>query len=555
MKNVVKISISGLAFTLEEDGYMLLDKYLSQLRKYYNKQKNGVEVVEGIEERIAELLRERMGTSEEVVSKELVQEVMAIMGKPEDIEGENIGEDEREYFRSTGYGVKPKRRLYRNVDDRILGGVCSGLAAYCNLEPLLFRIIFVLLTIFSSWTLFRFHYHSFNFSFGGWVVLTYIVLWIVIPAAKTVAQKCEMRGERPDFSGIQDRVKRGVENFEREVRSVGQRVSRTVEGNRGEFAHGLGRVIEFCVGVLLLMIAIPVLISLPISMVFSLSWFHGILPKGIDSLVAFHGSFLWIQILLALVILLPFVGMLYGGIRLIFNLKQQRIRPGFIIFVGWLISLMALLVLFVVAARPYYGGIEEAHEEVPIQMLSDTLYVHYTTPAELPVKDLWMEANASEANLVWFEGEKHSLQAIVYPRIRIVRVDAQQQMRVIFRGKAAGRYAEESFRRAEESIPGYRLQDSLITLLPEVYSSMNPWQGNASEVVIYLPQGKQVVLTSPYRHHFDRSAPGISNGAAWRNRHFGSVRPYGNSRLDDKWDRWERRWERKWERLERRWAH
>jgi len=566
MKNVIKISISGLAFTLEEDGYVLLDRYLGKLKNYYSKQQNGMEVVEGIEERIAELLRERMNAPEEVVKKELIQEVMAIMGKPEDIEESDFQGDENEpeqepnsgeRYKGGSYEQKPKRKLYRNLEDKVLGGVCSGIAAWFNMEPLLFRVLFVVLALFSSFGFgfLRFwSWHNFGSHFGGgsgWIILAYIILWIVIPAARTVAQKCEMRGERPDFSGIQERVKRGADYIERNVRNAGQHISRHADSAGSEIAKGVGRVIAFCVGGLLILIATPVLIALPISLIFSASWLHSVLPSGIASIVAFHGSLLWIKLVFALVVLLPFVGMFYGGIALIFNLRPQRVRPGLLIFIVWLISLMAFIVMMIIASTPYYGGVEKAREEVHVAMPSDTLYVYYANSATLPNKGVWIEANASKAFLCWFEGEKQNLRAIVYPHIRIVRVDATQPLRIRLTGTAAGRHISEAIARAEETIPAYTLHDSLITLLPDVYTRNNKWQGNTSEVLIYLPQGKQVILTTPFRHHFDRSAPLVSQGVVWKNRNFAPNRFH--NRLNNRLERNQDKWERKWERFNRRW--
>ena len=533
MKNIVKISISGLAFTLEEDGYILLDKYLAQLKNYYAKQRNGMEVVEGIEERIAELLRERMSNPEEVVSTELIREVMAIMGKPEDIEEENTDQEAGDADGDRESTGRPDRKLYRNVDDRILGGVCSGLAAYFNVDTILFRILFFVALFFGS--------------LGFWV---YIVLWMVIPQAKTVAQKCEMRGESPDFLGIQERVKKGAEQVERGVRQAGRQAYRSIDREGAEVVNIIGRVIAFCVGVLLVLISVPILIVVPISFIFSASWFHGIWPQGFVQLVAFHGSGLWMCILAGLALLLPFVGMLSGGIMLIFGLKPKRFRPGLIIFTGWLISIIALVIMLIFASRPYHGGIEEARTEISVPMPSDTLYVRYVSTPEIPDKDIWVETNASEAFLAWFEGGRKNLRAVVYPRIRIVRVDSLQPMRIRLTGIASGRYMSEAHARAEESIPAYTLQDSLITLLPDVYSQSNKWQGNMSEVLIYLPKGKQVVLTSPYRHHFDRNAPTISK-VTFKNVYAGPHRFHRNN-----WRERDRsRWDRKWERWDRRWDH
>lgn len=501
MKNIVKISVSGLAFSLEEEGYVLLDKYLGKLKNYYTQQQNGLEVVEGIEERIAELLRERMSTPEEVVSKALVQEVITIMGTPEEIETEKDNSDSKEEssYREQKEASRPDHKLYRNTDDRVLGGVCSGLAAYFDIEVALVRILFFIALMVGS--------------LGFWA---YLILWIVIPPARTVAEKCEMRGESPDFSGIQDRVKRGAERFEQGLRGAGRRMSRNMEGAGSEVIYGIGRFFAFCIGILLLMIAIPVLIAVPLSMIFSASWFFGALPQGFSQLVAFHGNALWISILAGLVFLLPFVGMLSGGIGLIFRLRPRRFRPGPLIFVCWLVSLIALIALMITATRPYYGGMEESRKEVPVYMQSDTLYVQYAGASDASRPYLWMEATASQAYLGWFEGERQSLQVVVYPLIRIVRVGAEEAIRLQLRGSASGRYVEEAYAHAEKTLPNYQLHDSLLRLWPHTYSPQNKWQGNWSEITIYLPQGKQVMLTTPYEHLFERSAPRISKGTFWK---------------------------------------
>jgi len=437
------------------------------------------------------------------------------------------------------------------MDDKVIGGVCSGIAAYFNLEPLLFRIIFVVLALFSS---FGFGFsrlwfpHHIGISIGGWAILAYIILWIVIPAAKTVAQKCEMRGERPDFSGIQDRVKRGAEYVEREVRRGAESVGPGV-------LSGIGRVIGICVGIMLILITIPILIALPVSLIFTSSLFNWVLPSGVASIVAFHGNILWIKILGALVLLLPFVGILYGGIALVFRLRPQRMRPGLFIFVLWLLSIIALAIVSALAVRPYYAGVEEARKELPVQIHSDTLYIHYANSLEIPRDDFGILATASEASLFWFEGGRKNFRAVAYPRIRIIRADSEQPLHIELIGEASGRYMNEAFTRAEESIPACTLQDSLLTIFPNIFTRNNKWQGNRGEVLIYLPKGKEAVLTAPYRHHFDRSAPRISKGAVAKGKYYGIERPNWN-RSEDRWNRWEEKWNRseeKWNRWEEKW--
>ncbi|HRT33804.1 MAG TPA: PspC domain-containing protein, partial [Bacteroidales bacterium] len=208
MKKVVKVSIGNLAFTIDEDGYELLKSYLGELRAHYRFKPSGNEIIEGIEERMAELFIEKVGINS-VVSLEIVKEVINILGRPEVID-EEVTEDFNER-RDSSYRSIP-RRLFRDPDNKMIGGVCSGLAAYINTDPLLIRILFIIFFL--------------GFSFLGthvggpiFMLLLYFVLWIMIPEAKTVEQKCAMRGEGVDLNNIQRRVEYGASKFSEYVRN------------------------------------------------------------------------------------------------------------------------------------------------------------------------------------------------------------------------------------------------------------------------------------------------------------------------------------------------
>lgn len=134
-----------------------------------------------IEGRISELFRGKLSSYKQVITMKDVEEVMAILGSPEDISGgEPAGE------------VPPRsqRRMYRDPDRRIIGGVCAGISAYLDWDPLIIRIIFAAL-IFA----------------GGFGLLLYLILWIVLPEAKTTAQKLEMRGDPVTIENIKDSVR------------------------------------------------------------------------------------------------------------------------------------------------------------------------------------------------------------------------------------------------------------------------------------------------------------------------------------------------------------
>ena len=183
MKITVSINIGGYSFNIDEDAYSELKIYLKSLELHFSGEESSSEILSDIEARMAELFRARLAAYKQVITIEDVRQVIAILGTPEDI-SDNEGPSAREKFSSPGY-----HRMYRDPDHRIIGGVCSGMAAYWNIDPLIVRIIFIVL------------------AFAGIGILLYLILYIAIPEAKTTAQKIEMHGEPVNIHNIKDSVK------------------------------------------------------------------------------------------------------------------------------------------------------------------------------------------------------------------------------------------------------------------------------------------------------------------------------------------------------------
>lgn len=172
MKKTMTVSLNGSIFNLEEDAYNVLNGYLKRLEFHFSNEEGKQEIISDIETRIAEHLRENIKNENQAVDINEINRIIKIMGEPGEIEGDetmknSMQEDYRNY-----------RRLYRDMDDRILGGVCSGIGYYWRIEPLVLRLIFV-----------------FTLFWGGLGLITYIILWIVVPPAVTPSQKLEMKGE------------------------------------------------------------------------------------------------------------------------------------------------------------------------------------------------------------------------------------------------------------------------------------------------------------------------------------------------------------------------
>lgn len=190
MKKTLTINISGLVFHIDEDAYDVLRNYIEQISAYFINEEESREIISDVESRIAELFQENLKDKNQVVTIGLINQVIDRLGKPEDFAQEG-NESEESYHKN----YRTNKRMFRDPDSRVLGGVCSGMGAYFQIDPLVIRIIFLVLF----------------FGFGTGLII-YLVLWIVIPAAETTAQKLQMRGEPVNLHNIKRSVKDEFDN-------------------------------------------------------------------------------------------------------------------------------------------------------------------------------------------------------------------------------------------------------------------------------------------------------------------------------------------------------
>jgi len=190
MKKVVTISIAGRSFYIDEDAFQQLDQYLRDLENWSREKEGGREMFTDIEGRVRELFEEKINPSTGVITPLLVDEIVSIMGRPEDFAGETTNESGKTTTEDAT-NIPPRRRLYRDLDDRVLGGVCSGIAAYFNIDRVVVRVLFALLPFLS---------------FGA-IIPIYIILWIAIPPAVTSAQRLEMHGHDVNISNIEKNIR------------------------------------------------------------------------------------------------------------------------------------------------------------------------------------------------------------------------------------------------------------------------------------------------------------------------------------------------------------
>ncbi|MBE6275396.1 MAG: PspC domain-containing protein [Bacteroides sp.] len=197
MKKTFNINLGGIVFHIDEDAYELLDKYLSNLRIHFSKEEGAEEIVHDMELRISELFTERLHDTKQVITKEDVEEVITQMGKPEEF-SDDTTQDTNQYNKEE----KEPKRLFRDPEDKIIGGVCSGIAAYMDWDVTLVRLFMLV----------------FGFCIQG-TILAYIIAWIVIPEATTAAEKLSMKGMKINVENIGKTVTDSFEKMSDYVKS------------------------------------------------------------------------------------------------------------------------------------------------------------------------------------------------------------------------------------------------------------------------------------------------------------------------------------------------
>lgn len=318
MKKTIKINLTGVVFDIDEDAYMKLKQYLDSIGRYFSDKEESKEILNDIEARIAELFQERQTETSAVITIDMVNEVIGIMGNPEDYvaatDDAQAGSSENR-SRTTSRS----RRLYRDPENSVISGVCGGLGAYFNIDPILFRILFIVMLFF-----------------GGASLLAYIILWIVIPRAETAAQKLEMRGEPVNVSNLEKKVREEYEATKENVKKTAN--SETVKKTKkatGDFFSEFGKVLLVIVKVFLIIIGTALVlggIGIIIGLISGTFVGLSILPFGsydftlADLLSPFTDpiSIALLIIAITLLFLIPVIAMIYGLVKLIFGIKGRN---------------------------------------------------------------------------------------------------------------------------------------------------------------------------------------------------------------------------------------
>lgn len=382
MNKTVNINLAGLFFHIDEEAYLKLQRYLNAIKRSFTDSQGRSEIVSDIEARIAELFTERVKTSNQVIGSKEVDEVITIMGQPEDyLVDDDIFEDEPQSTQKRSSSIK---KLFRDTENSYVSGVSSGLGHYLGINAIWIRLIWLLLI------------------FGlGTGILIYILLWIFVPEAKTTTDKLQMTGDPINISNIEKKIRDGFDGvsenlknvdfqkhgdkFKEGFNNVTDAVSSSVKNVKDNsnlkatttsFFDGISDIVMFFVklfakfiGVILMITGISMFIGTAVS-VLTLGIADGINMPGLDFLDLSYNA--GIPIWLISLIVFLFVGIMgffifYLGLKIVVNNLKSIGRPAKFGLLGiWLLSLIALI----------YLGINQgmSYQEKATITTSETLY-------------------------------------------------------------------------------------------------------------------------------------------------------------------------------------
>lgn len=354
MKKTLTINLGGTVFHIDEDAYQLLDKYLSNLRIHFKQEEGSDEIMNDFEMRISELFSERIRLGYEVITIVEVENVIKRMGKPEELfdTDETESKSEQSHNATTKEKQTIHRRLFRNPDDRMIGGVASGLAAYFGWDSTAIRIALILLIVLTK----------------GVTIPVYIILWIVIPEARTAAQKLQMHGKSVTIENIGKTVTDGFENVSENVNNyINSDKPRTLfQRILDVFVSIVGillKVVLVLIAIVLfppLLIAVFVLVIVLFALVFGGGFgiLYALLPNvHWGTFDAYPESALvFASIATIMTIVIPIAVIVYMILNQIFKFKPVASSVKWTFLILWIIAIVANVIFAARYGLPFWGN-------------------------------------------------------------------------------------------------------------------------------------------------------------------------------------------------------
>jgi len=469
MNKTININIAGSVFQIDNDAFEKLRNYLQAVNLRFRQIPDGHEALDDFEARVAEIFLTKKGITG-IITQADIEEMIGIMGRPEDIDDGYYDE------KFTEPGVKTQRRLYRNPDEQIIAGVAGGIGAYTNIDPVWIRLLFIITTI--AW------------GFGFFV---YIALWVALPMANDQLRMQELYG-----------YNRGNRGSKGTTRGRGSNEADRIGGALNEIFRAIVSVIRLCfriilitIGAFLILMGFSFLALFVGVLVFNLGpWlpdtmaagninFADLLPMVISSAVV-----PWVKVLSIFVVALPLVALVYWGLKLIFRF---RVKDGIISIVAlgmWVIASFALTMIIVNQGISYAESGKKV-ERTELASVGDSLYL--TIGKDLSISEYEKKIPVpSDDNFMFYTTTSGKIYCSAEFNIFPTDEEVMYMEVVRYGNGATRRIADEKAEKIEYS---YSLRNN--TLFADSYFGLpesSKWNGSFVKVNIFMPEGSSIFI-------------------------------------------------------------
>ena len=478
MNKTVNINLAGIVFHINEDAFEILNNYLNTLKHHFKNEESGDEILKDIEGRIAELFTGRLD-KKEAISLTDVNEIITIMGDPSQYDDEIDQEQSQEYqHKDEDLRQGKRRKVFRDEEDRMIGGVCSGLANYFDISVFWSRIIFILLL----------------FTIGPGAPFIYIILWIALPSAKTTAEKLEMKGEKVNINNIEKNIKDELNIIEGKIRDFDKKITKDMLGSKFQIFitkcvdffiqlfEGIFKFIGSCFGIfvvlfggILLFIISSVLLSnghifLEVNQLYQYLFEAGTMPNNLKT-----GLILFIGI--------PIIAVILFGLKLINNTTiHSNYKVGLLCL--WLVS----WVLLGSSGNNIAADFSKEAKNTTIEIIDynkDTLY--------LSMNDI----ERSFDNAFDAKGFKvsHFEEELIGIGMRLDIIQSKgSAINLIKEATAFGKNKQTAKRNAEGVNFNFTLEDTYVIFDDFFSISEQKWRMQELDLTLELPIGKIIYL-------------------------------------------------------------
>ena len=474
MNKTVNINLGGMFFHIDEDAYQKLTRYFDAIKRSLSNSSGQDEIIKDIEMRVSELLNEKQKTDKHVVGMKDVDEVITVMGQPEDYRID----DEETRSSTPNYSSTKTKKLYRDTENGMIGGVLAGLGHYFGIDKVWLRV-FLLIMIF-AW---------------GTGFLAYIILWIVMPAATTTTEKLEMTGEPVTISNIEKKVREEFENVSEKFKNanydeMGNRVKTGAEkigSSLGDFIIAVLRVFSKFLGVILIIAGLFILAAL----------FIGVFTLGSSSFVNVPwqdfidaGNFtdypVWVfGLIMFFAVGIPFFFLALLGFKLLSpNLRSIGNVAKYTLLAIWLISVSLAISIGIKQATAFaVDGRVVKKENINLNP-TDTLFIKFKHN-DYFAKDI----NDNNNFKITLDSTGNNVIYSNNVSFKIAQTDAKSAY-IQIEKEAKGKTLFEAKQRAEKIKYGYKMEGNHLILDNYLLSDLKEkFRDQEIEITLFLPLG------------------------------------------------------------------